>query len=505
MAITGDRTVEPNLPVKGGAVVAEDSVTLDVEVTPQGGVLGDVEVASNINIPIVIAYASGPGGGISLGGLKGKGDGEDALARTEDGVVHSEFDPVLTPGLQGLGEGGAVGAELKTVDSVFIEEDFPEVLAVECGTAGGVVPDAEGEGLGAGLGGTIRIGEAALVVDEFRGVGLHRGEGQEGEDRGEEQMSCFHGLLGDLDFDLEEVGERRRVEGGRRTGDLLRIEGEVVCGIIALNSLPGCPVAKVTGDEDPVGAPGDSGDGHLVARTIEGTHGAEGGADILRVGVGEVFQQVGSLVVVGIARGIIDPYGQTVGYFPGVRHAVAIGIEVLTGFKEVEEGKHPGVIGGGEIFGLMGRVGRTEGRESSKLLAAYWPSPGGDRSLVPEGGEQDEVEGGFPLNVVVLESATVLKDATGKNKALLVRWEALHVLDEGLDALDGVAALDIEGDDTVVENANKDLRGPGASCQKAEEQDADEKVTESSGHCRKGRRRSAVKNQQGFWLSTAIR
>ena len=50
------------------------------------------------------------------------------------------------------------------------------------------------------------------------------------------------------------------------------------------------------------------------------------------------------------------------------------------------------------------------------------------------------------LDVVVLESAAVLEMPSSKDDSLLVWWDALPVLDLGLDALDAVAGLNLEGD-----------------------------------------------------------
>ena len=54
------------------------------------------------------------------------------------------------------------------------------------------------------------------------------------------------------------------------------------------------------------------------------------------------------------------------------------------------------------------------------------------------------MEGGLLLDVVVRKSAAVLKLLTGENETLLIRRDALLVLDLGLDVLDGVGRLDVE-------------------------------------------------------------
>ena len=55
-----------------------------------------------------------------------------------------------------------------------------------------------------------------------------------------------------------------------------------------------------------------------------------------------------------------------------------------------------------------------------------------------------EVQGGLLLDVVVLEGAAILELLASENEALLVRRDALLVLDLGLDSLDGVSALDLQ-------------------------------------------------------------
>ena len=56
------------------------------------------------------------------------------------------------------------------------------------------------------------------------------------------------------------------------------------------------------------------------------------------------------------------------------------------------------------------------------------------------------MEGGLLLAVVVRESAAVLELLASEDQALLVRGDALLVLDLGLDVVDGVGRLDLEGD-----------------------------------------------------------
>jgi hypothetical protein len=56
------------------------------------------------------------------------------------------------------------------------------------------------------------------------------------------------------------------------------------------------------------------------------------------------------------------------------------------------------------------------------------------------------VEGGLLLDVIIRESATILKLLAGENQALLVRGNTLLVLDFGLNIIDGIRGFDFKGD-----------------------------------------------------------
>jgi hypothetical protein len=59
---------------------------------------------------------------------------------------------------------------------------------------------------------------------------------------------------------------------------------------------------------------------------------------------------------------------------------------------------------------------------------------------------EDEVESRLLLDVVVGESAAIFKLLAGENKTLLVRRDALLVLNLRLDIIDSVGRLDLECD-----------------------------------------------------------
>ena len=56
------------------------------------------------------------------------------------------------------------------------------------------------------------------------------------------------------------------------------------------------------------------------------------------------------------------------------------------------------------------------------------------------------MEGALLLDVVVGEGTAILELLAGKDQALLVRGNALLVLDLALDIVDGVRGLDLKGD-----------------------------------------------------------
>src|SRR5690606_28510129 len=70
---------------------------------------------------------------------------------------------------------------------------------------------------------------------------------------------------------------------------------------------------------------------------------------------------------------------------------------------------------------------------------------------------KNQVKGTFLLNVIVRKSAFVFQLLTGKNQALLVRWNTFLVLDFGLDSGNGVSRLDVQGNSLTSECFNKDL------------------------------------------------
>jgi len=70
---------------------------------------------------------------------------------------------------------------------------------------------------------------------------------------------------------------------------------------------------------------------------------------------------------------------------------------------------------------------------------------------------QHKVKSGFLLNVVITQSSSVFQLFSSENQSLLIWGDSFFVLDLGLDILDGVRALDLEGDGLAREGLDEDL------------------------------------------------
>jgi len=78
-------------------------------------------------------------------------------------------------------------------------------------------------------------------------------------------------------------------------------------------------------------------------------------------------------------------------------------------------------------------------------------------SLESSSQSKDEVKCRLLLNVVVGESSAVLKLLSSENESLLIWRDTFLVLDLGLDVLNGITWLDIEGDGLSGEGLDEDL------------------------------------------------
>ena len=64
---------------------------------------------------------------------------------------------------------------------------------------------------------------------------------------------------------------------------------------------------------------------------------------------------------------------------------------------------------------------------------------------------------GLLLDVVVGQRAVVLQLLAGEDDAHVLAWDALLLLDLGLQVVDGVRGLDIQGDGLAVESLHEEL------------------------------------------------
>ena len=70
---------------------------------------------------------------------------------------------------------------------------------------------------------------------------------------------------------------------------------------------------------------------------------------------------------------------------------------------------------------------------------------------------EDQVKGGFLLDVVVRECSTILELLSGEDESLLIGRDALLVLDLSLDVLNGVRRLNVKGNSLTSESLNENL------------------------------------------------
>uniref|UniRef100_A0A453L3A1 Uncharacterized protein n=1 Tax=Aegilops tauschii subsp. strangulata TaxID=200361 RepID=A0A453L3A1_AEGTS len=119
---------------------------------------------------------------------------------------------------------------------------------------------------------------------------------------------------------------------------------------------------------------------------------------------------------------------------------------------------------------LLAAVGRA-GRKARVALAAdhsllvvlerelqeVGRDSGGAAAAAAPAEAQHQVERRLLLDVVVGQRAALLQLLPGEDQPLLVRRYTFLVLDLGLDIVDGVAALDLEGDGLPGQGLDKDL------------------------------------------------
>merc|ERR1719401_1601850 len=76
---------------------------------------------------------------------------------------------------------------------------------------------------------------------------------------------------------------------------------------------------------------------------------------------------------------------------------------------------------------------------------------------IPSTETKNQVERGLLLNVVITESTAVLQLLASKDKTLLIRGDALLILDLGLHIVNGVGWLHVKGDGLSRQGFHKDL------------------------------------------------
>ncbi len=70
---------------------------------------------------------------------------------------------------------------------------------------------------------------------------------------------------------------------------------------------------------------------------------------------------------------------------------------------------------------------------------------------------ENQVEGRLLLDVVVRKGSAVFELLSSEDQSLLIRGDSLLVLDLGLDVIDSVRGLDVEGDGLTREGLDEDL------------------------------------------------
>ena len=90
-------------------------------------------------------------------------------------------------------------------------------------------------------------------------------------------------------------------------------------------------------------------------------------------------------------------------------------------------------------------------------------SEGLDEDLHSTSKSEDEMKGRFLLDVVIGKGSSIFKLLTSEDKSLLIWWDTFFVLDLGLDVLNSVCWLDIEGDGLTGESLDEDLHSTSKS------------------------------------------
>jgi hypothetical protein len=126
-------------------------------------------------------------------------------------------------------------------------------------------------------------------------------------------------------------------------------------------------------------------------------------------------------------------------------------LELLSGKDETL------LIRGDALLVLDLRLDVVNGVRRLDIKSDGLASQGLDKDLHTTAETEHKVEGGLLLDVVVTEGAAVLELLSGKDETLLIRGDALLVLNLGFDIINGVGRLHIEGDGLASQGLDKDL------------------------------------------------
>ena len=78
------------------------------------------------------------------------------------------------------------------------------------------------------------------------------------------------------------------------------------------------------------------------------------------------------------------------------------------------------------------------------------------------------MKGGFLLDVVVRKRAAIFQLLSGEDETLLVGWDTFFVLDLGLDIVNSVGGLYLEGDRLSSKRLNENLHASSETKDKVE-------------------------------------
>jgi hypothetical protein len=86
-----------------------------------------------------------------------------------------------------------------------------------------------------------------------------------------------------------------------------------------------------------------------------------------------------------------------------------------------------------------------------------------DKDLHSSSKSEDEMEGRFLLDVVVLEGSAIFELLSSEDESLLIWGNSFLILDLGLDGFDGIGLLNLEGDGLSGEGLDEDLHSSSKS------------------------------------------